>query len=453
MKMRFTLATRLTTSLLVTLLAVGCSGSVTGSFEDDAVAYPPGGSDPNNPGGGEEQPTQPGDTRPDDPACVGSPEAPTSGPCTVTGDCAPPEICVAGSCRAPLDPKNVCSLGEGKACEDPAMACEGTVCVPKPASCSANSDCPLGHQCSGGSCQPTADMTECPGAGTGPDLSGTWMVRSKLKLREALPGAVGDVLEIAATLDGIISGSIDLDLPSVVEFVAGAIVASVLDYYIPSWAQDFVASIGDMAAIFDNLSVESTMTLVSNCEGTYRGTVKWDNIIFRFNGREVKVRAGDLPGAGGRVEAGEFAAWYSCGKLYIDDHRVEDALSQMVPWMLETISKTTSGINQIEYAIAEFVDCSAIARTIAQEILYVCDYCPDVTNVAESACGTLMSNLGDIVLRAMADSSDLMSDVSLRGVIDASDGGTLRRGRWQGELSGEGFNGEFDATRSGTGRP
>jgi hypothetical protein len=246
----------------------------------------------------------------------------------------------------------------------------------------------------------------------------------------------------------LITGDIDWGLPSVVEFVIGGFIASVIDNYVPPWAQDLVTVLGDMSDILDDMKVESTVTFSGQeCGGVYRGSERWDWITFTFRGTQLRVPPSGLPGVS-EIKPDEFAAWYSCGELYIDRHKIENSLSQLVRFLLDSITNAVTGYPDIETALYNMVDCYSFAIAVDNYVYSVCSYCPVVTGIIDAAC-TGLKTVGIAKITEKIDEAAVKMSVIKRkgiGTVEAS-GTTLSNGQWYGALVGNDFPGEFTATK------
>lgn len=395
--------------------------------------------------------TSPGDPGgdPDDPVdpalCVG--DGGSGATCEVSGDCDEPFVCLDGVCVGPRNPDVTCDPVEHIYCQDPDEVCVGRVCVRNPGSCETTDDCPLGYTCDGGTCTPQRDGETCADPGPGPDLSGTWKFSSTLHLRDGLPGVVDGILTVAENGRNLITGDVDLGLPSIVESVIGGVVASIIDNYVPQYAQNLVVALGDMSDILDDMEVESTVTLDGQpCDGNYRGHERWDLIHFEFRGNDLTVRPDQLPGID-EIVPEDFAAWYSCGELYIDRHRIKNSLSGLVRFLVDNIANAVTGYPDVESALANMVDCYGFAVALDDYVGQVCSFCPIVTSIVDGACTTLVNQGIQRISEEIDKASVEMSVVKKKGIAAVNAQGQLSGGTWYGTLAGNDFPGEFSAVR------
>ena len=430
---------RLTTLLALVALSIAPLGCAAIGDRPDlgGEGDPNDPSDPNNPNNPED--------KPDPSLCLGDGGA--GGACEVTGDCAAPLVCLNGQCVGPQDPDVTCDPIEGVSCANAGEECVGGVCVINPGACQTVDECPLGFVCSGGQCVPERDGMACADPGPGPDLAGTWKFDSKLHLREALPGAVDKILDIAEDLRDLLDGKIDLGLPGIVESIIGGAVASIVRQYVPNWAQDLVYVLGDMSDIINDMRVESTVVLEGQpCNERYRGSERWDWITFVYRGTQLRVPPSMLPGVD-EVVPDEFSAWYSCGELFIDKHRIEGSMSQLVRWLLDTVTQAVTGYPTVEQAVINLVDCYQIAVAIDNYVYQACSFCPVVTGIVNGACTGLLSAGVSKMTQAIDETIVELSLIKRKGIGNVDSGTRISNGTWYGSLAGGDFPGEFTATK------
>jgi hypothetical protein len=438
MKTRLLAPLALLAALAVAIPTTGCTGTI---LDDSGQGGVGGGSDPSNPGGGGDDPAGAA-------ACIGEGGNDSGEACDVTADCGAPLVCLDGACVGPKDPSATCDPAEGVRCANADEVCVAGLCVINPGTCTSVDECPLGYLCQGGSCVPERDGEACPSPGPGPELAGTWHLVSTLHLREALPGAVDSVLGVAETARNIITGNIDLGLPSVVEFFVGGVVSSIVRQFVPPWAQNLAVALGDLSDMLDDMKIESTVILDGQpCSGHYRGSERWDMLTFSFRGQEMRVPPSQLPGIS-EVVPEAFDASYSCGELFIDRHRVKQQMSGLVRFLLDTAAQAASGYDNVETALSHLVDCPAVASTLDDYVGSVCTFCPVITGPATAACSALVQQGVSRLGQAIDDASVKLSVITLKGIIDvAADGSSLSGGEWYGSLVGGDFPGEFSAQR------
>jgi hypothetical protein len=346
-------------------------------------------------------------------------------------------------CIGPANPDHRCDPIEGSTCPNEGEVCAANTCVIKPGSCTSHAECPVGYLCSGGQCLPERDGEACADPTSGPDLNGTYRVSSVLHLRDGLPGVVDKILGVTEDLRDIAQGKIDLDLPSVVEFVIGGIVSGVIRAYIPPWAIDLVTALGDVSDMLDDMQVDSVMTLTGTpCSGAYRVNERWEWIRFEYQGREMRFRPDQLPN-GVEVEPSEFSARYSCGNLYFDEHRIKDQLNHLIRYLLDTMAYAVTGYPTVEQAVAGMIDCWGIGYELDSYVAGSCSYCPSVAGIAAGACEGLVfaavSKMGEEIDKATVK----LSLIKRKGSVVVNQGPAFDDGRWYGSLAGGDFPGEF----------
>lgn len=381
----------------------------------------------------------------DDPLCLA--DGNSGSECEVAADCDAPLVCLDGICVGPLNPEYTCSTIEGKGCEGVDEVCVANVCVKNPGACTVHDDCPLGYLCdNAGQCQPERDGTVCANPGPGPDLTGTYSMNSVLHLREGLPSIVDKLLDVSEDLRDIVNGKIDLDLPSAVEFVIGGIVAGVIRSYVPGWAINLVTALGDMSNMLDTMYIEGTLKIAGQaCSGSYRVKEEWSWIRFDYRGQEMRFRPDNLPGVpgGSSLEPDEYSALYSCGVLYLDRHRVQDTMSGLIRFLVDTVVEASTGYPNLETALANFVDCWGIGYYLDSQVASACSFCPSVAGVAAGACQGFVSAAANKAGQELDKAAVEMALIKIKGTLTVTKDAVLSDGRWYGSLAGGDFPGEF----------
>lgn len=427
---------RLSSILVVSFfLAVsGCSAGIGEPVGDSDDPSDP--SDPNDP-----DPNEP-DIDPE--LCVG--DGGPGGVCEVTGDCDAPFVCLDGQCVGPQNPDVTCDPIEGNFCEGANEVCVAQVCVINPGTCDTTDQCPTGFLCTNGECLPDHDGA-CADPGPGPELAGTWDVQSNLYLREGLPGVVAGFLDASELLADFVEGDIDLGLPGPVELLIGALVESIIDQYVPVWAQDLIVALSNISDVLDTLGVDQTLNLDGlPCDANYRGSTTWDLITFEYGGDVISAAPVDIPEIG-EVEPEDFNARYSCGSLYIDQHRIENTLSGLVRWIVNTVVEISTGYSSPESAIDAAFNCTAIADGINSAWQSACGCSTDVSAVVEATCTSYKNDLVAQLTAAIDEATVSLSVVSLQGVADTPDETHMLDGIWYGSVIGWDFPGDFTGLR------
>ena len=400
----------------IALSAPGCAPGAIGG-DGDGVGDS-GGDDGDDPF----DPNDP-DT-PDPAACVG--DGTEGAACEVTADCTAPTVCVNGFCIGPDDPEFRCDPIEGVYCETDGELCVAGVCVLDPL-------------------VPGDDT--CPVPGPGPDLSGTWQMSSTLHLREGLPGLAAGFLSASETLADWIEGNIDLGLPAPVELLLGSLVEAIIDKYVPEWAQEMVVMLAGFSDVLDNLQIDQTVVLTGQpCDATYRGSSTWDRITFEYRGVVISERPEDIAEIG-PVSPEDFGARFSCGSLYIDQHRVHNALRGLVRWMVDTMVEITTGYPTLELAIDAAFDCVAIANAINDSWQSACGCSTDISAGIEATCTGFKADLMADLTTLIDEAAIEMSVVSLEGLATIPDANRMLDGSWYGQLVSRQFPGSFHAQK------
>ncbi len=393
----------------------------------------------------DDPPNDPNDPSDDPDICVGDGSPGTD--CEVTGDCAQPLVCLDGLCVGPSDPGVTCDQVEGIDCPEDDQVCVGRVCVVNPGECTTVDDCPLGYLCIEGQCLPDNGGEPCSDPGPGPALAGTWAMDSTLHLREGIPGIAAGFLDLSELLADFIEGNVDLGLPAPVEALIGYLIQSIIDEYVPNWAQQLIVTLAGVSDVLDDLQVDSTVDLTGQeCDATYRGSEHWDWITFEYRGSVVTTHPEDIPEIGA-VYPEEFGAMYSCGQLFIDRHRIKNVLSGLITWVVNTMVEITTGYDTVQEALDAALPCAQIADAINDAWQSACGCSTDVSAVAEATCDAYKDDLIDQVTTLLDNATVSLSVVSLKGIADIPDGNHMANGVWYGSVIGGDFPGEFTATR------
>jgi hypothetical protein len=435
--------TQASCALLLLVSLVGClaNGDAAGGSDD-----PPGddrGGDPPLPGGpgpGE------GDPRPDPAACLG--DGASGGACEVTADCNAPLVCIDQICVGPEDPSHTCDAVESIGCVDPRETCSPSgVCVIVPGACTTSDQCPVGFVCHDGACAPERDGEVCLDPGPGPSLTGTWSMASTLHLRDGLPGVVDGLLTATEVLADLIEGTIDWGLPGWIEAVLNAIIPRIVDAYIPEWAQVIPVALSNVSDVLDDIGVDSTVYLDgSACGRSYRGYQTWDTITLRYRGQVVSRAPADIPEVGA-IEPEEFGALYSCGRLYIDRHRIHNSISGLLRYVIDTVIEIATGYPSVEEAIDAAIDCDGIAGSINDAWQDTSGSSIDITQPILTACHGAVASVLDSIQRVVDEATLNLAVLSLQGRVTVGSGRALTDGRWTGSVIGFDFPGEFRADR------
>ncbi len=402
--------------------------------------------DPGNP----LDPSDPGEPSSDDPGertmCMG--DSGSAKACEVTGDCSAPLVCVNSKCVGLQNPDVMCNAAEGGACKNAGEVCAGGVCMANPGACQTSDQCPLGYACSGGQCQSDRAAATCAEKGAGPDLAGTWKFDSKLHIRDAMPGVVAGVLDASGKVRDLLNGDIDLGLPGIVESIIGSVAGSIVRQYIPVWAQNLVYVLGDMGDVINDMRVESTVVFEKQaCDGLYRGTERWNFITFTFRGSPMRVPPSNIPGVT-EVKPDTFSARFSCGELFIDRHRIQGTLSQLIRWLLDTTTKAVTGYSTVEQAMSNMINCGQVGIAVDNYVYSACSFCPDVSSIVNVACLGFKNAAISKLTESINQSASELSQIKRKGIGKVDGATKLSGGKWYGSLVGGSFPGEFTATKN-----
>ena len=432
-------------SLVAISLFIGCSGEIVapGAGNPAGNGGPSGGAG----SGGSSNNSNGQATFP--PECTNPPGG-GAVPCQVTAQCAQPYVCIGGVCQPPSSGQVTCDVDRPCA----AGTCTAGVCERVPGNCTQNQDCPTGMQCQSGACVPSgAPPTNCASLPAPPNLAGTWHETSTLHFRQALSSPLALLLDAGQVGRDLVTGNLgDLGVPGFIASILGPIVSSVIDQYVPAWAQQFLIALGDLHDILDNMRVKSDVTLTETCQNVYHGSEVWTRLEFTYRGMMVSKRPEDIPEIG-QVRPEDFSARVLCGELYVDRHRIRNAVGGLLRWVLDTVVNIVTCAdngpcyNSPEDAVNGIVDCDAIAQAIDDALSSAIPFAPSVYGAVDNACNGLKNQITSRIQMAIDQAVATFSVVSLAGQAHVAGASTLDQGVWAGSLVGSDFPGEWTANK------
>ncbi len=410
---------------------------------------------------------------------------PTTG-CETNADCIPPYECVqfgdTKMCVKPDVTGQRCDPIEGMGCP-PGEVCIGGYCTPEPSSidCTNNDNCPQGFICKDGVCIPDPDdLTpicvldeDCEGdwvciSGVCMDpegcipppdptrLHGNWSFDSLLQLREALSGWLSGFLSATEVLRDIILGNLDLGLPGWIESLIQNVVSSIIDAYVPPWAQQLIVGLGDISDILNDMRVLHTVQLVAAGNYEYLGTSTWDLLEFSFRGQTISEQPQNIPQIG-HVPTYVFTSREICHVYFIDKHEIQNVVAGLIRWVIDAmVTAVTCSVPGwtcyygLEEALHDIVDCDVIADAIDN---FVYDaFGLDVYNIVYSSCSAAKNPAINGILSYLDDLETTFSILTMRGRSDIINDNRLGNppsnpGRWTGTLGGGNWSGRFSAVK------
>jgi hypothetical protein len=383
--------------------------------------------------------------------------------CEFDTECAMGELCIAGRCTP--DPRLPFPCTDSSMCPAPLVCGPAGVC-----NCANTVDCPIGLACveglcsvgpGGGACVADAD---CPGdmvceAGRcrestlcdieNPDLSGTWMMHSTLRLREALPATVDSFLAAVEEPFRFLSGDstcIDWDgLPGWVDTAICDLVRPYVDMYLPAWSRPVFRAIADLNDVIGTWEIDETMTLGRGAvRDSYRGEHIWNRVSFMYRDMMVSGDPADI--VDWRFSPSNFNGAAVCGQFNIERHALNVSIGSILAWLVDAVIEIASdgrwtGLRAaltdvgggfcmgLSAAAESSVDYAGVGATVTR-------VCTGLVSVATNAAITAIRNA-----RLGAD------PMTLQGYAPIGGPNSLRGGHWDGALLGSGFSGDFDATR------
>src|SRR5256885_1605103 len=222
-----------------------------------------------------------------------------AGSCSANAQCAPGQVCTGDPPRCAddggsscADPRNPCppgfacaggvcepadgscdpeapACGSGRCCDASALVCRD-VC---PMSCAAGTHCEPADACGEGSCVPDETV---------PDVSGIWLTRHDYRIRDALPFTVQETFKALRLMDQTLLGQLPIPgPPACLQAIATAVVARLLQQYLPGWIQQLIHVSDDLATILGNLRSEGAMRLARGADvGDLKREEVWTSLVF-----------------------------------------------------------------------------------------------------------------------------------------------------------------------------
>ncbi|MEC7519238.1 MAG: hypothetical protein VYE22_05195 [Myxococcota bacterium] len=366
--------------------------------------------------------------------CTPDPREPT--PCEDTTDCyagltcGPDMLCI---CTYTTD----CPIG---------LVCEEGSCVPGPGGepCVADAECPeAGHVCDGGRCRPGAvcDIAH-------PDFSGTWMMTSELRIREALPDWLDSFLMNVEGPLRFIAGDaacFEFGLPDWVEMELCDLVRPLIERYVPAWARPLARAIADMNDTLNTWVIDETMTLEPGAvTDSYRGTHTWDRLTIYY--RSTPLMGTPETIRNWRFAPSPFNASAVCGTFHIERHDVNVSIGAIIAWVVDVLVYTLTDGEHDTLGSALAAASSGFCRALGDFAEDNVDY-RNVGDTVYNVCTMQIAAQVDRALMALLDARIGTSPITLRGNAPVTGPSSLRPGHWDGTLLGSEFTGDFNAER------
>lgn len=421
------------------------------------------------------------------PRCVADPDPPPPGDGTRCGECPSPGECRMGICVQPsptgglcefddaCDPGHLCIAGRCTPdprlpvpCTDPTMCPSGFLCVEGFCECAFTADCPIGLACVAGACVPGPDGActaddDCPGVRiceggmciepgvcdiVHPDLSGSWMMHSTLRFREALPAWLSDFLDFVEGPFRFLAGEttcIDFGLPGWVESAICDLVRPYVDMYLPPWSPPVFRAIADLNTVLSTWEIDETMTLMpGTVTDSYRGSHTWNRVTFMHRAEPIYADPADI--FDWRFAPSSFNAFAVCGTFNIERHSVRVSIGAIIAWLIDAViyeasdHRWTGLSDALDEVVSGF--CAGLADAADEAVDY-----PGVRGAVMSACSGALTGLADTAVREVLDARIGAEPITLRGIAPIGGPNNLRGGHWDGTLLGSDFTGDFDAFR------
>lgn len=474
--------------LLASAAAAGCQGGVT-TWENCSSGNC---VDPNQPGADGGTVTPPGSdsgtvTPPgSDSGTVTPPKTDAGGPttlpdCKKDADCTAPYVChiAAGKCVPPsAQGAGPCDPIEGKGCP-PNKQCISGLCLDPPGKCKDNGDCPIGYICKNGTCVWAGGGTPCmPGScpagkvcvngvcvpkeqckipNVKNRLQAKWRLDSRLHTRDGLQGFTKGLLGLATTMNGIITGNFKISgVPSWLTSLVAGLLKNTIQQYVPPWAQQVITLLANVDDAIDDWRVISMETLTNVGNAQYVGQSEWLRIEFEYKGIKVSNQPQNIPGLG-KVTTEAYTAREVCGVLFMDKHKVKNAIGRIFRWAVEALITGISCSMQnvpcyksINAMFADLIDCPKFAKAVASGTSLI----PGLESLVLAACQSQKQTLVQLLIKELDDMTAKMTTMSLAGKADINKASnTFQNGKWYGTLGGSFGNGNFEGTFIGNRQP
>jgi hypothetical protein len=294
---------------------------------------------------------------------------------------------------------------------------------------------------------------ECAQVPPAPGLAGRWRMDSRLHLRDALSRPLQILLDAGQIARGLLSGDLGgLGLPGWLSSILGPIVASVVDRYVPDWAQDLFTALGDVHDVLDDMRVRSDLTLTELCPEVYRTREQWTRLEFQFRGMLISRPPEEIPQIG-TVEPVEYPSRVLCGELYLDAHRIHNVVGGLLRWVVDTVVEIVTCAaggpcyHSPEEALDRLIDCEGLAREVDDLVQNVLPFAPSVYAALDGACVELRGAVTERIEMALDQAATMLGLLGLKGQGHVAGSGGIDQGSWAGSLLGGQFAGEWTATR------
>ncbi len=354
-----------------------------------------------------------------------------------------PRACVDGecSCSGARECPVGWACGQDGACRSPAPGLEQDGCV-------ADADCHAAELCERAICHVTAECGEV-------DLSGSWVLRSRLDAGRLLPGTLTELLARVDELLGFLGDPLvafDLDVPVVGGEIRRA-ARSAVRRVSPEWSGRLREALRELDGRLPPLRVIEELDLHSVGSGELRGETEWSRVTAQLRGQVQSATSADVE-HWERV-SDEITARASCGTVSIDPHDVRVPAGALAVWLMDgVVGQVTRGAHRtIEELLVDTTDevCTGAAAIVQELVIAIGDgvdlELSDVAAGLEDACFLSAEPLLNEALDGLAGLGAEVEVARLAGRATVGARGVLEDGQWQGELYGQDVTGEFTATR------
>ncbi len=373
-----------------------------------------------------------------------------NGDCPAGYVCSPSRECAlivpgGGVCQPCFDTPD-CSNNE--VCNDVGR------CVP-PGSCLNNNDCPATWTCDQcGACLPPASPENVL------DVRGLWFTTYHFDISDTLPGFFQGMGPVVDFLNLAFHHQIDINIP-IVGDILEAMLAALVDEYVPDWARTIVAVLADFIHLFENMEVEGEMQLVQPMLATnpprlstaVTGQEAWTSAQFFVAsfcpGGPAQFQADPSCGAVDVILDSNIGVDYSnedlivdvnlsnfTGQVMVDTLRlygrdVEIELAHLITVLLDVIVQVASGgqYSDFETFLVDVVPCYDFQLAVDDLFCDITggDIChvPGIEQLCEAAALTAVTQLNDAlgdvsiaILELGFDQRALIHDVPLGGAAD-----------------------------------
>ena len=284
-------------------------------------------------------------------------------------------------------------------------------------------------------------------------MAGTWKLDSTLHVRDGLEGITAGLLSVGTFMQNVIDGKFAISgIPSFLTDLIGPILQKLIVDYVPTWGKQVISLLADIDAVIQDWRVISKESISALGNDMYWGTSTWLQVEFTYKGTKVSTTPDKIPGLG-VVTTEPYSAREVCGILYLDKHKVKNAIGKIFRWAVEAALTAVTCLQggsvpcytDLKTMFNDVIDCPAFAKAV--QAAYPSTSGLEATVLA--ACIAQKATLTTMLLDALDDLSTKMTYMSLGAKADIASASQLINGKWYGVLGGSYGKGNFEGTFTG----